>query len=492
MNQLGMNLDQNLTIISIVVYTIFLIYTYIRILLDTHSTPKTLGYLLLVTVIPVLGVIVYYALGKNYRHQKRNKLGEASLDRFTKAYKKGVSDETNALVKEHKKALKKYTELVHFIYNLGGEKLSRNNYKLLVNGEEKFPEVLASLKKATHFIHMEYYDWENDTRGNQIKEVLLDRCKHGVTVRIMFDDYASHGIKRNIVKELKQAGVEIHPVIKVKLVEFANRMNHRDHRKIIIIDGIVGFVGGINISDRYDNSIDTGLFWRDTHVKIMGTTTHNLNRHFIVNWNVCQPNTLEFSPALFPEIPEETLDPDLELAQVIAGGPIYPMSNIMLTYFKICTLAVKKLYITNPYFIPNDSILNALKESAISGVDVRLMVPEKSDSAVVGAASKFYFEELLHAGVRIFLYKKGFVHAKTIVADSYVSVVGTANMDIRSFELNFEEMSIIYGEKFAKKLEQVYIKDLEECRELSYDAWVNQSVFKKLIYAIARLISSVL
>lgn len=492
MNPLAINIGQNLVTLCIIIYVGFLIYTYIRILLDTHSTAKTLGYLLVVTLIPVLGIVLYYALGKNYRHLKRNKQGEASLDSFTNDYKKGVSDETNALVKAHKKALKKYVELVHFIYNLGGEKLSRNNYKLLINGEEKFPEVLASLKKATHFIHMEYYDWENDTRGNQIKDVLLDRRKQGVTVRIMFDDFASHGIKGNIVKELKKAGVEMYPVIKVKLVEFANRLNHRDHRKIIIIDGIVGFVGGVNISDRYDNSIDTGLYWRDTHVKIMGTTVHNLNRHFIVNWNVCQPNKLEFSHDLFPEIPEETLDPDLELAQVVAGGPIYPMSNIMLAYFKIFTLASKKLYITNPYFIPNDSILNALKESAISGVDVRLMVPETSDSAVVGAASMFYFEELLQAGVRVFLYKKGFVHAKTVVADSYLSVVGTANMDIRSFELNFEEMSVIYGPKFAEKLEQQYIKDLEECRELNYAEWVNQSVFKKLIYSIARLISSVL
>lgn len=168
------------------------------------------------------------------------------------------------------------------------------------------------------------------------------------------------------------------------------------------------------------------------------------------------------------------------------------MSPIMLSYFKIFTIAKEKLYVTNPYFIPSDSILDALKQAAFSGVDVRIMMPEKSDSAVVGAASKFYYEELLHAGVKIFLYKKGFVHAKTVVADGGLSVVGTANMDIRSFDLNFEIMSVIYGTAFAKQLEGAFLNDLKECTELSYDTWILQGSFKKLTYAIARLVSSFL
>ena len=272
----------------------------------------------------------------------------------------------------------------------------------------------------------------------------------------------------------------------------ANRINHRDHRKIIIVDGQIGFVGGINVSDRYDNSIDTGLFWRDTHVKITGGTVHNLQRHFIINWNACQPNKLEFSEELFPKNEENSANNDLELAQVVAGGPIYPMSPIMLSYFKIFTMAKEKLYITNPYFIPNDSILDALKQAAISGVDVRIMMPEKSDSAIVGAASKFFYTELLQSGVKIFLYKKGFVHAKTVVADTYLSVVGTANMDIRSFDLNFEIMSLIYGKRFSQQLEKVYLDDLKECSEVSYTEWIKQGTFKKLTYSLARLISSFL
>ena len=476
----------------IAIYVLVLVYTIVRILLDTHSTSKALAYLLMVVLFPIFGLVFYYSFGINYRHIKSTQERIVSFNKLTEQFKKNVEDETDFLLKTNPDTFKQYDELVRFIHNLGGENLGKNQFKLLVNGEEKFPEVLKTLETAKHFIHMEYYDWENDTRGNQIKEVLLKKIQEGVKVRVMYDDYASRKIKHNIVKELKAAGVEIYPVIKVKLAKFANRVNHRDHRKLIIMDGHTGFIGGINVSDRYDNSIETGLYWRDTHVKIMGTTVKNINRHFIANWNACQPDKLSITEDLFPTLLKQGEDNYTELAQIVAGGPIYPMSNIMLSYFRIFTLAREKLYITNPYFIPNDSILDALKQAAIAGVDVRIMVPEKSDSAIVGAAAKFYFTELLQAGVKVYTYKKGFVHAKTVVADTNLSVVGTANMDIRSFDLNFEMMSVIYGPSFATQLEKVYLNDLKQCNELSYEEWQKQGIYKRLIYAIARLISSFL
>ncbi len=339
---------------------------------------------------------------------------------------------------------------------------------------------------------MEYYAWENDIRGNQIKEILLEKAKQGVKVRIMYDAYASRKIKHTIVKELRNGGVEIHPVIKVKLAQMANRINHRDHRKIIIVDGIIGFVGGINLSDRYDNSIDTGLYWRDTHLKITGPGVMNIQRHFIINWNTCQGNKLNFDNDLLPENPGNNVREEPGISQIMVGGPIYPMSGIMLSYAKMFSLAQKKLYITNPYFIPNETILDTLKQAAKSGVDVRLLLPEKSDSGLVGAASKFYFSELLYAGVKIFLYKKGFVHAKTVVADGMVSIVGSANMDIRSFDLNFEIFSIVYNKKLAGELEEAYMDDLKDSDELDYSSWIKQSKIKSLVYAIAHLISSFL
>jgi cardiolipin synthase len=486
------SLPEYVDILILAIYILMLVYTIGKILLETSSTPKTLAYILLVTVFPLVGILFYFSFGINYRHSKSTKKIVASLEKVDIDYKKNVTDETQVLIKNNPDIFKQYDELANFIYRLGGEIMGKNSFTLLVNGEEKFPEVLKTLQTAKHFIHMEYYDWENDTRGNQIKDVLLKKVAEGVKVRVMYDDYASKNIRGNIVKELRAGGIEIHPVIKVRLVMFANRMNHRDHRKVIIVDGHSGFVGGINISDRYDNSIDTGLYWRDTHVKIQGTTVLNMQRHFLVNWNACQPNTITYNKDLFPELVIAEDAAPTTMAQVVAGGPVYPMSNIMLTYSRIFTLAQEKLYITNPYFIPNETILDALKQAAISGVDVRVMLPKKSDSAIVGAASKFYFRELLDAGVKIYLYRKGFVHAKTVVADTQLSVVGTANMDIRSFDLNFEIMSVIYESDFATQLEKVFLNDLNECDQLNYEQWIKQSTIKKLTYATARLISAVL
>ena len=487
------NLPVLLKYTLLIIYILLLIYTIIKILLNTQATAKTLAYILLVSVLPVVGIVIYFSFGVNYRHHKFTKKGIASLNNLTREFNIIRIDNTEELIKEHSKNVGGFTELIKFIYKIGDENLSHNQCELLINGEEKFPEVLRTLESAKHFIHMEYYDWENDERGNQIKAVLLRKVKDGLKIRILIDDYASRKIKGNIVKELRAGGVEIYPVIKIKILYLANRINHRDHRKVIIIDGHTGFVGGINISDRYDNSIDTGLYWRDTHVKITGPAVLNMQRHFITNWNVSQSdNKLTISKDLFPELKKKDISKGSELTQIVAGGPIYPMSNIMLTYFRIFTLAKERLYITNPYFIPNDSILDALKQAAISGVDVRLMMPEKSDSVVVGAASKFYYTELLQAGVKIFLYKKGFVHAKTVVADTRLSVIGTANMDIRSFDLNFEIMSVNYGEKFAKKLEGVFRTDLMECDEIIYKDWLQQGIIKKISYAVARLISSFL
>ena len=475
-----------------IAYACLLVYTVIRILLDTSSTPKTLAYLLLVLVAPVIGILFYFSFGINYRHQRTISRMESAQRELDAVYLEKIEDHTEDLLATRDQDIGHYSELVRFLHQLGNEFLTSNHIKLLINGEAKFPEVLATLDKAQRHIHMEYYDWENDVRGNQIKEVLLKKVAEGVKVRVLFDDYASRGIKRNIIRELKAAGADVYPKIKVKLYQVANRLNHRDHRKVIIVDGIVGFVGGINISDRYDNSIDTGLWWRDTHAKISGPLAISLQRHFLVSWNSSQSTPLSFSADLFPQGEKPVAEDVPAVAQVVAGGPIYPMSNIMLTYFKIFTLSREKLYITNPYFIPNESILDALKQAALSGVDVRLMIPKKSDSLLVGLSANYYFNDLLEAGVRIFRYSKGFVHAKTVIADGRLSVVGTANMDIRSFDLNFEIMSLIYSRQFAKSMENMYLDDLKDCDEIDGITWAKRGVWIRLVEAIARLVSSFL
>jgi cardiolipin synthase A/B len=478
--------------ILIAIYLLGMVYTVVLILLHTQSTAKALGYLLLVLAVPVVGIAIYYAFGLNLRHHgstARMMLAQEKLDEEMLVNKRPQLSFANGgsqYIPEH------FRSVVSFLNGLSNEPLLDAHFSLLTNGEEKFPDVLNVLAKAKQFIHMEYYAWENDVRGNEIKDILLVKVKQGVKVRVMYDDYASRMIKRNIVKELKAGGVDVYPRIKVRFPRFANKMNHRDHRKIIIVDGFSAYVGGINVSDRYDNSIVSELYWRDTHVKIVGPLVNSMQRHFVVCWNTCQPEQLSYTRDLFPECNGNHASGTKAIGQMVAGGPIYPLSNIMLTYDKVFSLAREKIYITNPYFIPSGSILDTLKQSALSGVDVRIIMPFKSDSAVVGAAAKFYYPGLIKAGVRIYFYKKGFVHAKTVVADSSVSIIGTANLDVRSFDLNFEIMSVIYGREFSKHLEDVFFKDLAECVELTQEMVDSTSFGKRLAYSSARLVSSFL
>ncbi len=479
--------------ILVALYGLLLIFTVFRILLDTDSTPKTLAYLLLVIVVPLLGVIIYFSVGINYRHrssQSRGRLMQRDLDHVYFHYCK---DPLPRVMEEFGDQIAQFKELVHFLGQIGGEYLYSGNAMLLTNGEEKFPEVLRTLSMAKNHIHMEYYAWENDVIGRSIKDALVAKAREGVDVRILYDDYASRGIRKNLVKEMRQAGIKVFPQIEVKFHRFANRINHRDHRKVIVVDGKYGFVGGINLSARYDNSVDTGLYWRDTHVKLQGLITHGLQRHFIISWNACpETDQIDYGPDYFPTDVPEFKEGIPVAGQLVAGGPIYSNATIMLSYLRIFTLARKTLYIANPYFIPSESILNALKQAAFSGVDVRLLLPAKSDSALVGAASRFYFKTLIEAGVRIFLYKKGFIHAKTLIADDRLSVVGTANMDIRSFDLNFEVMSVLYSANFAEQMKRVYLNDLEDSVEVTHQEMEHLSTGKLLLYSLARLVSSFL
>jgi cardiolipin synthase len=480
-------------ILIISIYLVVLIYTIVRVLLDTDSTPKTLAYLLIIFVMPVIGIIIYYSVGINYRHMRSDSLGDKVHREFSEVFLKNMDDRTSELLEQLPENLEHFRPVISFLHGLDHEQLTRNNFKLLINGEDKFPEVFRTLEAAELFIHMEYYEWQNDMRGNEMKRILLSKAASGIKVRVLFDDFASWEIKSNIVKELKAGGVEVYPKVKVKLKYFVNRLNHRDHRKLIIVDGKVGFVGGINISDRYDNSMKNKLYWRDSHVKVTGPLVSSMQRHFVVSWNVSAKDHLKFDRNLFPgEFDDKNREGTPAFGQVVAGGPIYPKSNIMLSYYSIFSNAKKKLYITNPYFIPSDSIVSALVHAAVSGVDVRLLVPEVSDSAIVGAASKFYFSDLLKAGVRIYLYRKGFIHAKTVVADGVLSVIGTANMDIRSFDLNFEIMSCIYGAGFGKLTEDMFLSDLEESKEISWADFKKLGIVRRLKYATARLISSFL
>jgi cardiolipin synthase len=339
---------------------------------------------------------------------------------------------------------------------------------------------------------MEYYIFEDDQIGKKIRSLLIRKAKEGVKIRIIFDDFGSHDLWDDAVDEFREHGVEIFPFYRIHFILLANRINYRDHRKVVILDGTIGFIGGMNIADRYINGTLGNHFWRDTHIKIEGSAVLTLQYHFLSNWNFCSGQELGISMGhdLFPDIPNHESANDL--VQIVSSGPDYPRQSIMLSYFTAITSATKLVYITSPYFIPNESIVNAVKKAAFSGKDVRLLMPEHSDSKFVDGASRFYFQDLLEAGVKIYLYKKGVIHAKTIVVDNSLSIIGTANMDLRSFELNFEINAVVYSERINEELKYQFLKDLDDSVLITLGDWNKRGLVKTFLAAGARIMAPLL
>lgn len=480
---------EHLAILLTVAFVVLNVFVAVRIILETQNSVKTAAYLMLLLFLPILGMIIYFTFGVNYRKRKlyKNKLFE---NKSLSASMQERQDETITLKKQYADEIGNQEDIVDLLSHDLYSPLSANNeVELLLNGEAKFPKVLEKLALARHFIHMEYYIYEDDVIGNQVKDMLIRKAGEGVHVRLIYDDFGSHSLKSKIIPELKAAGVEAFPFFEIKFYLLANRYNYRDHRKIIVIDGHTGFIGGINISDRYINSPTNDLYWRDTHLMIKGQAVYTLQFLFLSNWNFCSGHTLQLQREFFPG---ELATQKKHLVQVAASGPDSDRPSIMLSFFTAIAMAKKELYIASPYFIPSESILDALKKAALGGVDVKIIVPGKSDSAFVNLASRAYYGELLRAGVRIFLYQKGFIHAKSIVADHNLSIVGTANMDFRSFDLNFEAVAIVYGQTMNKQLKESFLKDLHDSEEILPDDWLNRSKWIQLLEATAKLVSPIL
>ena len=471
-----------------IIYVIVAVLVAAKIIKDTRTTSKTLAYLLLIIFLPVAGIIIYFVFGVNYR---KNKFYDFKIERNEKIYNQVVDyiTQTNQRVlNEHKEKLLPYESLISFLFNTSKSPVVEGNQvEVLQNGEEKFKKVFEVISRAKHHIHLEYYIYENDTIGNQLADLLMQKAAEGVEVRFLYDALGSGRIKKKFVKRMKESGVHIAPVNKIRFRLLANRINYRDHRKIIIVDGREAFTGGINVSDKYINNGKNKIYWRDTHLYVNGPGIFYLQYLFLSNWVFATKKMLEPKK----EYLNDSIGPGNKIMQVASSGPDTKPAILYSTVSAIFT-AKKRLYITTPYFIPLDTVLIAIKHASNSGVDVRLIVPETSDSKFVNAAAYSYYDELLAAGVRVFLYTKGFVHAKTMIVDDELSMVGTANMDVRSHEMNFEVNALVYDSGINHQLADAFEKDLEDCREIKYEEWSQRNKWKIFFEHLARLLSPLL
>jgi len=479
----------NWALLADIFYILLIIAICLHIVYNTPSNDKALAYVLITIFVPLIGIAIYFTLGVNRR---KNKLYSKKIirDKNTLAeLRERITLESEKALDTQEQAIKKHRKLALYLLKDGMSPLTGGNeVKLLINGENKFPEVLESLRNAKHHIHIQYYIFEDGDIAEEIKNLLIQKAQEGVAVRFIYDDFGSRSIRRSFVNEMKAAGIDAFPFYKIHFILLANRVNYRNHRKIIVVDGCIGFVGGINVSDRYVNK--TGqTFWRDTHVKISGPGVYYLQYLFISDWNFCAGKRLKLERDFFCTKPTEH---GKATVQIAASGPDSDVPTILFSMVQTIGLAEKELLITTPYFIPGEAIMDALHVAAMSGVNIKILVPDKSDSAFVNTAARSYYADLLAVGVEIYLYQKGFVHAKTLVSDGQLAIIGTANMDHRSYELNFEVNSMIYDIATAKQLRDVFFEDIKQAKKISPNTWKKRPYYKQLPEKLVRLLSPLL
>lgn len=458
------------------------------ILLEGKSPQKTQSYLLMVLLLPVVGIVIYLVFGQKLRKRKIFNKRSFINSAFGEAYLEKNYEISSEPLLPADSILHPFEKLVKFLHQDLSPITSNNRVKILRNGEEKFPELIEELRKAKHHIHIEYYIYTEDELGRQFSELLIQKAQEGVEVRLFVDGVGSFGLKRSFFKKMRAAGVSAYPYMPVLFPLLTSKINYRDHRKIVVIDGRVAFTGGINIDSRYLNNGKHTLYWRDTHLKIEGDAVNTLQLLFLLNWQFASGQNFQLNDSYFKNHPVE----ELVHTQINASGPDWELASIMDSFFLAINAAKKRIRIVTPYFIPSESIMNAILTSAKGGVEIEIMLPFKSDSWVVQAASLSFVAPLLRAGVRIYLYKKGFLHAKTMTVDDSFSIIGTANMDYRSFDLNHEVNTYFYDLEIAQILNSHFEEDKKDCVAIDATEWEDRVLTQKLLQSFCRLLAPIL
>jgi cardiolipin synthase A/B len=456
------------------------------IFLENRHPTQTLTWLVVLGSFPLVGFFFYLLFGRNYRKERMYRK-KYFLDKQAFLTVEGEDDPQN----EEKRSQfgNHQRRLFSLAQKLGNSPISfETSTRILTNGEETFQQILKELKRAKHHIHLEYYIVRHDKIGEEIKNVLIEKAQQGVKIRFLFDAVGSWQLSNQYIADLRNAGIETVSFGPVKFAFLNSKFNFRNHRKIIVIDGNIGFVGGLNIGDEYLGRNKNIGFWRDTHLKVRGEAVRTLQLIFLQDWYYMTNHSFLTAEYLSPQ-------PDNDShggVQLIPGGPDNEWSVIKNIFFSMITSAKESVWIASPYFIPDEDILSAIKVAALSGIDVRLLVPNRPDKRIVFHASRSYFPELLEAGVKVYEYEKGFMHSKIIIVDHELASIGTSNMDMRSFHLNFEVNAFLYKTKSTQKLVAEYINDLENTKKLDLETFQKRHFGYRLLESTARLLSPLL
>jgi len=471
------------------IYIVNICMAMIVIFLERKDPTATLAWVLVLLIFPGFGFLLYLLLAQNFSRKQlfiMKVYAKKTFGDYIKVQKELFS--TGGLVFNDKN-IEIYKDLIKMnLFYYGFSYTQNNEIEIYTDGERKFQELFNSLENAKDHIHMEYYIIRNDDLGNKLFDILSKKAKEGVEVRLLYDSVGGRQISKDKIEKLKGSGVKV-AVFFASTVPFINfKINYRNHRKIVVIDGIVGFVGGFNVGNEYMGLNNKIGYWRDTHLKIRGDAVIDLQTRFFLDWSHASKQELMFLPKYFPD---NRIQGKVGI-QIISSGPDKSDEVIKSNYVKMINSAKKSILIQTPYFIPDASVFEAIKIAAASGVDVRIMIPCKPDHPFVYWATYWYCGGLLKYGVKVYIYEYGFLHAKTLVIDGTVASVGTANFDVRSFKLNFECNAIIYDTKTSQMLYDIFTDDLNYSMELTRELYLERGILIRFKESVCRLLAPLL
>ena len=496
-----------MNVVGILIIT-YLVISYIlgtiismTIILENRDPARTVTWLMIFILLPGIGIILYLIFGRNIRKMKMlrtqklaNEIREQDLfkdikkiDHFIELYSN--NQKLDAILESDNK-YNSYKKIIKLLMNTGTMPVtSDNEVDIYKDGNEKFTQLLEDIKQAKESIHLEYFIIKDSEIGRQIKNELIKKSKEGIVIRILYDDVGCWRLwfNKKFINDMRSSGIKIEPFIPNKFPIMIGKLNYRNHRKIVVIDGKIGYTGGINIGDEYIGKKEKFGYWRDTHIRIKGSAVNMIQMTFIVDWYYTTKEIIS-SEQYFPK----TDSKKNAMVQIVASGPDSDWEAIHYAYFLAICQAKEKIYIETPYFIPDESLLKALKSAALSGIDVKIIFPKIPDHKIVNSASYSYFGEILRAGGRVYLYEKGFIHSKVIIIDDKIASTGSANMDLRSFMLNFEMNAFIYDKDIINKMDMDFYDDIKNSTELKIEDYEARSIDKKIIESINRLFSPIL
>lgn len=481
-----------LQLVATILYILLILTVVVVILIDKGDSGRKFAWLLIIAALPVIGILFYFLVGINYRHHW---IFNRRHQKYKDLFEKGTTEALNGILFGHEAESFVREDFRPLASMMGRDTYptvsSGNNFEIITRGRRKFDLLREDIMAAKEYIHMEYFKFGNDEGGKAIKELLMRKAKEGVKVRFILENIANFPIRPRYYNDMREAGVEVVRFTNPRshFLKFVTSINFRNHRKIVVIDGNIGYTGGMNINDNYFNR------WRDTHLRVTGPAVASLQYAFLDSWLTAGATLdrplIDYYPSATPTnaFPAAAAG---KLMQIVPDEPDLPLPMLMYSYEWAIQHAKKYIWLQTPYFVPPEPVLDAMKIAALSGVDIRIMLPERADNFITRPANRAYYEEILTAGVRLFLRQGEFIHSKTFVCDDYLSSIGSANIDSRSFDINYEINTYIYDEQTARECKKIYEADLEQSRELTLEEWSQRPWHNRLAESVIRLLSPLL